>query len=203
MFLRPKIKLEKVTDITIDILKKYFYISRGGKKFSLGGSTYNYILVKLTTKELRPLFDLPHEIVVVFSDYISFEPRSLDAASEVIQKIPSQHRLERGCQILISNDSHIEERLNETMRGENQNLSSIVIPFSYREFLSGEITAETIKERFRKYLFDVDLFATKEPIRNDMFFFGRRDYVRDIVAKCKAGIHCGAFGLRRSGKTSE
>lgn len=59
-----------------------------------------------------------------------------------------------------------------------------------------------IKLRFKKHLFDVDLFYESRPIENDIFFFGRRDYVHDIANKCKRNSHCGVFGLRRSGKTS-
>lgn len=59
-----------------------------------------------------------------------------------------------------------------------------------------------IEERFKKWLFDIDLFSDKNPVREDAFFFGRRDYVNDIVDKYKRGIHSGVFGLRRSGKTS-
>ena len=35
--------------------------------------------------------------------------------------------------------------------------------------LSGDVTADKIKERFRKYLFDADLFSVSKPIHNDVF----------------------------------
>jgi hypothetical protein len=101
---------------------------------------------------------------------------------------------------MISNDSNIEERIAEVLKDSNSN--SLVVPFSYREMLSGKMTPDQIKDRFRKYLFDTDLFSVSKPIHNDVFFFGRRDYARDIADKCKCASLCGVFGLRRSGKTS-
>lgn len=69
--------------------------------------------------------------------------------------------------------------------------------------MSGKMTPDHILDRFRKYLFDADLFTTSQPIVNDVFFFGRRDYALDVATKCKrASYLCGIFGLRRSGKTS-
>ncbi len=140
------------------------------------------------------------EIVVVFSDYVSFEPRCLDVASAVYNEIESKLRLDRGCHIIISHDDRVEEKLVSWLK--DSNVDQIVVPFTYRELLADTVTPEIVKDRFRKYLFDTDLFATAQPIQNDIFFFGRRDYLQDIVSKCKNGIHSGVFGLRRSGKTS-
>ena len=182
-------------------LEKIFYITNAGHKISVGQSEYNYILAK-PTESFKTLFKIEREFVIVFSDYVSFEPRSLDVAAKIIESIPSKLRLEKGIQVLISNDSRIEEKIVGILHSQDQNLDSIVIPFSYRELLYGTVSETGVQDRFRKFLFDVDLFATNSPIENDSFFFGRRDYVRDIVAKCKSSIHCGIFGLRRSGKTS-
>lgn len=143
---------------------------------------------------------MSREIVVVFTDYVHFEPRSLDAASYVYRTIGSQLRLDRGIQVLICHDNTIEEKLSNLLRDNNVN--SIVIPFTYDELLDKHADSNLIKDRFRKYLFDTDLFLTSKPIQNDIFFFGRRDLVHDIVSKCKNNTNCGVFGLRRSGKTS-
>ena len=185
--------------IVNDVLGKTFYVTNGGSCFKMARSTYKYILVK-PTKTFTALFNLSREIVVIFSDYISFEPRSLDAASYAYKLVPAKVRIDKGCHIIIGNDDNIEKQISTLLK--DRNMDSIVVPFSYKELLSGDIGSKQIEERFRKYLFDVDLFATSSPIENDMFFFGRRDYVLDIVSKCKSGSMCGVFGLRRSGKTS-
>ena len=200
--INPKVNLTSYNEDErkiIKVLGKALYVTNGGEQITVGKSVYRYILVK-PTQDFTVMFNMIREVPVIFSDYISFEPRSLDVASEVANLVKAKLRLDRSCQILISNDSNIEVRITELLK--DSNLISIVIPFSYREMLSGDVTADKIKERFRKYLFDADLFSVSKPIHNDVFFFGRRDYARDIADKCKRVSHCGIFGLRRSGKTS-
>lgn len=182
----------------IQKLGKVFYVTNGGNEIKLGQSKYRYCIVK-PTEVFSLNFNLKREIIVVFSDYVAFEPRSLDAAANIMQQIKSKLRIDRGCQILISNDADIENNLTSVLK--DTNLNSIVIPFSYKELIK-QHDDEFIVKRFRKYLFDVDLFSTSMPIENDLFFFGRRDYAFDIANKCKNCTHSGVFGLRRSGKTS-
>ena len=183
----------------IGFLKEVFLVSNSGGIIHLSRSTYKYFLIKPTDYFVRA-FQLNREIVVVFSDYVSFEPRCLDVASAVYQEIESKLRLDRGCHIIISHDDRVEEKLASWLK--DSNVDQIVVPFTYRELLDKAASPDIVKERFRKYLFDTDLFATAQPIQNDIFFFGRRDYLQDIVSKCKNGTHSGIFGLRRSGKTS-
>lgn len=182
----------------INLLKKVFYVTNGGNIVNLGNSNYRYCLVKPTSAFTRT-FNLKRELIVVFSDYVTFEPRSLDAAAAIAERMESKLRVDRGCQVLISSDINIEKRISEVLK--DTNLNSIVIPFSYQELLKID-DLDFIINRFRKYLFDVDLFSSSIPIQEDIFFFGRRDYVYDIANKCKNNVHCGIFGLRRSGKTS-
>lgn len=176
-----------------------FYVTSGGGEFKLGESLYRYCLVK-PTEYYNRMFQLYREIVIIFSDYVSFEPRSLDAAATVYKKVASKLRLDRGLQILICHDDNIEDKLLSLLKDNNVN--QIVVPFTYRELLSNTAHNGLIASRFKKYLFDTDLFAVSAPITNDIFFFGRRDFVHDLVSKCKNNTHCGVFGLRRSGKTS-
>ena len=94
----------------INSLQKVFYITNAGRKFKINDSEYNYVFAK-PTETFRVLFNLRREFVIVFSDFVSFEPRSLDVASKIIDSCPSTFRLDRGIQILISNDSNIEKKI--------------------------------------------------------------------------------------------
>lgn len=184
----------------IQLLSKALYVTNGGRELTVASCRYRYVLIK-PTEDYVVNFNLKREIPVIFSDYEVLEPRSLDVAAHVAKDIPSALRLDRSCQIMVSRDSNVEEKLGELLR--DSNLSSVVIPFSYSEFVSGEMLPARILDRFRKYLFDADLFTTSQPIENDVFFFGRRDYALDIATKCRNSSYlCGVFGLRRSGKTS-
>lgn len=200
--INPNVNLDKFNDDEKNIiiaLGEVLYITNGGKELTVAGSRYRYVLAK-PTRDFTVMFNMTREIPIVFSDYVSFEPRSLDVASVVAKIVQSKLRLDRSCQILISNDSNVEIKMLELLK--DSNLNSIVIPFSYREILSGQTRHGRIIDRFRKYLFDADLFSTSKPIQNDVFFFGRRDFARDIADKCKQASLSGIFGLRRSGKTS-
>lgn len=184
----------------IETLSEALFITNSGKVLTVGNCQYRYALVK-PTEDYAVNFNLQREIPVVFSNYEVLEPRCLDVAAEVAKDIPSSLRLDRSCQIIISRDRHVEETLGDLLR--DSNLSSVVIPFSYEELMSKEMTPDRILDRFRKYLFDADLFTTSQPIDNDVFFFGRRDYALDVATKCRSASYlCGVFGLRRSGKTS-
>lgn len=201
--IHPDVELKKFNSdeqTIIQILAQALYVTNGGKELAMASCHYRYVLVK-PTEDYAVNFNLQREIPVIFSDYEVLEPRSLDVAARVAKEVPSALRLDRSCQIVVSRDNHVEKKLGELLR--DSNLSSVVIPFSYREFVSGRMTPELILNRFRKYLFDADLFTTSQPIVNDVFFFGRRDYALDVATKCKSSSYlCGVFGLRRSGKTS-
>lgn len=200
--IHPSVKLDHFMDDEkkiINTLSRTFYITNGGSIITINKGEYRYCLIK-PTEYFCTNFHLYREIAVVFSDYVSFEPRSLDVASYIYQKIPSQLRLDRGCYLFICHDKDIKNSLSALLKDSNVN--QIIIPFSYDEFVSDIITDAVIKERFKSYLFDTDLFSVLAPIKDDIFFFGRRDYVHDIVSKCKHCEHSGVFGLRRSGKTS-
>lgn len=183
----------------IHLLSKVFYVTSGGEEFRIGDSTYRYCLVK-PTEAFTNIFHISREMVVIFCDYVCFEPRSLDAVAYVYSKIKSKLRLEKGCHIFICHDDLVEDKLTRLLK--DNNVTQIVIPFKYSELLHKGTKASIFEERFRKYLFDRDLFDVSTPIQDEAFFFGRRDYVHDIVSKCKSNTHCGVFGLRRSGKTS-
>ena len=170
-----------------------------GDQITINRSTYRYCFVK-PTDFFQHAFNLSRELVVVFSDYVSFEPRDLDAASNIYESIREKLRLDRGCHILVCHDNDVEHKLVKILKDNNHN--QIVIPFTYAELLSPHANSALIENRFKQYLFDVDLFAEIKPIQDDLFFFGRRDFVHDIVSKCKTGSNSGVFGLRRSGKTS-
>ena len=68
--------------LIIEQLKKELYLTNGGGSIPIGRSDYRYCLVK-PTRDFNLTFNLNREIVVVFADYVSFEPRSLDVAAVV------------------------------------------------------------------------------------------------------------------------
>jgi len=189
----------------VTALSRIFYISYGGRSFKMGiDSKYSYCLLK-PTSFFSEQFNLHREIIMVFSDYDTFEPRSLDATSKVTSFHPDL-RLDRICSVLISKDPQIEEKLKDLLKSNTE--MQVIIPFSYFELLAlsdynknGQFYNLVIK-RFRDYFYERDLFAFFAPLQKDLYFFGRHSYVQELVNKHFSHENAGVFGLRKSGKTS-
>ena len=64
------------------IFGKEWYVTNGGSKISLGKSNYKFFLM-MPTENYKELFNIEQEIVVLFSDYDTFEQRTLDGFERV------------------------------------------------------------------------------------------------------------------------
>ena len=96
--------------------RKYWYVTRVDR-ISIAGSNYNTVLIK-PTNQISMAFNLYREVVVVFSNYKSFEPRSLDAVDGLnIQEL----RLEEICCIIISKDDEVSKKISTYLKS-NQGL---------------------------------------------------------------------------------
>ena len=138
--IHPSIEMEKFNQEEQKIIRalgKALYVTNGGRELTVASCRYRYILVK-PTEDYAVNFNLQREIPVIFSDYKNFEPRSLDVAADVAKIVPARLRLDRSCQIIISSAHDIEEKIGELLR--DSNLSSVVIPFSYEEFMSDKMS---------------------------------------------------------------
>ncbi len=182
----------------LDNLSKFFYITNGGGIINLGAnSTYRYFLIK-PTSIFQEQFNLYKEIIVIFSPFSSFEPRTLDAIDSITSKYQNL-RLDRVCSIIISQDIDIERKLSATLKNDTE--MQIIIPFSYAELMT--ITDHSIiNNRFIKYFYERDLFSFEAPLTKDIYFFGRRDQVQSLLNRNTSNENSGVFGLRRTGKTS-
>lgn len=182
----------------IDLISKDWYITNGGFVIRLNeNSVYRFFLMK-PVNDYNEMFNLEREIVVVFSPYPDFQPRSLDAF-EYVFRYYSNLRLETICCVLISKDNNIEIKLGNVTKGDPE--SRIIIPFTYSDFFS-TTNNYFIKNKFRKHFYERDLFAFESPITKDFFFFGRTDLIQKIVNRHKSNENSGLFGLRKTGKTS-
>lgn len=171
-----------------------WYITRVSK-ISLGGGNYGYALIKPVDSIAR-LFNIYREMLVVFSSYEKFEPRAFD----VIDKLNVQElRLEEICYIIISRDPDIGNAINKILKSNQE--SRVLVPFTYEE-LSSENIDDIFVNRMRHEFFSRDLFGIQDPLKCDLYFFGRRELVHELVGKHENNENCGIFGLRKTGKTS-
>ena len=183
----------------IKTLGDIFYVTNSGQKIVLGSSSeYRYCLVK-PTDFFCEQFNLRREITVIFAEYEHFEPRTFDAISEVYRRNQQHFRIDRICSIIISKDNNIEDEIHHILKNDTE--MQVVIPFRYSELQGGDKT-QLVTKRFRDYFYERDLFAFESPLKKDIYFFGRREYVHELINRHNSGENSGVFGLRRSGKTS-
>lgn len=200
--IHPMVRLEAFSDEEKRIIRtlgKTFYVTNSGDKIVLGAnSVYRYCLIK-PTDFFGEQFNLRREIVVIFSQYEQFEPRTFDAISEVYKKNEQHFRIDRICSVVISKDNAVEDEIHHIVKNDTE--MQVVIPFRYSELQNGE-KKKLITDRFRDYFYERDLFAFESPLKKDIYFFGRREYVHELISRHSSGENSGVFGLRRSGKTS-
>lgn len=183
----------------IKTLGKTFYITNRGANVKLGASScYRYFLIK-PTDHFKEQFNLDREIIVVFSSYDSFEPRTFDAVPAAFKKIDQPLRVDKVCSIIISKDQDVVRRVKDILKNDLE--MQVIIPFTYSELKTGDKTTLII-QRFQEHFYSRDLFAFESPLKKDIYFFGRRAYVHSLMNRHKSGENSGVFGLRRSGKTS-
>ncbi|HTB21477.1 MAG TPA: AAA-like domain-containing protein [bacterium] len=181
----------------ISKMKNEWYVTSSGEHVQMARSEYDFFLVK-PTAAISEMFNLEREIVVVFSPYNKFEPRSLDVFERARQRFEAM-RIETVCYIIISLDPLVETAADNLLKSQPEH--PIVIPFTYDELLNS-YDDYFFRNRFRKHFYTRDLFSFLSPLKKDTYFFGRSELLQEIVNRHRSGEHTGLFGLRKSGKTS-
>jgi len=195
---KKKNRFQPATWEVIEIFSKHWYITEGDASIQISKSYYDTIFLK-PTNEIIEKFNIEREVIVIFSNYQTFEPRSFDALDKV-RAIYQKLRFEEICSIMISNDNNIESRVNDFLKSKQE--SQIIIPFSYKEIRKKGHKGYFIENRFRKYFYTRDLFAYRSALQKDLYFFGRKDIIHTIVNRHISNENTGIFGLRKTGKTS-
>lgn len=201
--INPSTNLSSFSDDEKEIIKKMgreFYVTNGGGEFSILRSKYKYFLIK-PTDLYQELFGLEREIVIVFSNYSDFQPRTLDAISRA-QSIYNEQtqRLEKICAILISSDNNIDSKIKNLLSNDLE--VQTIIPFNYAELLNLKNDPYFFRNKFKNYFFTRDLFAFEGPLRHESYFFGRKDTIETLISRHSDSQNSGIFGLRKTGKTS-
>jgi hypothetical protein len=179
-------------------LAKEQYITNPGNALYLSqNSVYKYFLFKPVTY-FAEMFNFDREMLVLFSGYTNFEPRTLDAIDIALKKYPLL-RVEPICAVLVSKDEKVEKKVNELVTNNPE--TRTIIPFTYQELLEYK-DQYFLRNKFKSFLFSRNLFDFTGPLTKDLYFYGRNELLNDILSKHKSGENAGLFGLRRTGKTS-
>lgn len=182
----------------INKLKNEWYVTSSTYPIAVGRSSNYRALLMKATDLYGEMFNLDREIIVLFSNYPTFEMRTLDAY-ETAAKRWQTLRADNVCRFLISNDEKILQTVDDYLKNEPE--LPLIVPFSYSELLKFT-DPFFIRNRMRKYFFTRDLFAFENPLQKDLYFFGRNQIVQELLNRHRSGENSALFGLRRSGKTS-
>ncbi len=196
--IKPNLDLGKLQPVELRIVnylsEQYWYVTRI-EQLSFSGSQIRVALIK-PVDYITHSFNLLREVIVVFSSYNTFEPRALEA----IEKLDIQNiRTEEICSIVVSRDDSVAEKVATFLKSNQE--SRVIVPFTYSE-LSSANDQNFFLNRLRDEFYSRDLFDIQNPLRRDLFFFGRKEFVSSLVNKHLAGENVGLFGLRKTGKTS-
>ncbi|NJL12911.1 MAG: hypothetical protein HC913_07895, partial [Microscillaceae bacterium] len=119
-------------DIIAYLATRDWYVTRTEYVKITEASRYKVILMK-PSDWIKNAFNINREIVVAFSSYRTFEPRSIDAIDYLdVQEL----RLEEICSIIISKDDDIEAKLNSILKNNEE--ARVIVPFSYSEILGNK-----------------------------------------------------------------
>lgn len=176
------------------LAKKYWYVTRIEQK-NYNKSSYSIAFLK-PVDYITQNFNLIREVVLIMSSYQSFEARTLDVLDDLNVQLL---RLEEICCFVASKDVNIENVLNNFLKSNAE--SRVVVPFTYEEILSSN-DDEFLINRMRACFYSRDLFGIQDPLKKELYFFGRRDLIQELANKHKNNENAGIFGLRKTGKTS-
>jgi hypothetical protein len=173
-----------------------FYVTRSFSCVNIGNSKYYAVLAR-PSDEFSVYINTDREIVILFSEYDSFEIRTLEAYAVFYEQLESA-RIDRSLRFLVSSDDRIEAIIRHYL---DQNPEyPIIIPVTLNHLVHGG--KHSLLEAVRRNYLLRDLFGYQNPLREETFFFGRQLIVNSVLDLSKSGQNSSLFGLRKSGKTS-
>jgi hypothetical protein len=170
------------------------------------GTRRNIFNTELSVYILKPesyiieSYGVSNEIMLVYSKYSNVEPRTIQAADNILQEYPFKNRVDILSYFLITEDENIHTWLSEYFLDRQE--SRIIIPFSVKELIENRGNSWYIRNRLNQYFFDRDLFGYTLPLTDDTYFFGRHKLIANYVDSINRNENRGVFGLRKTGKTS-
>lgn len=140
------------------------------------------------------------ELLLVYSPFDQMQARVVQAAESIVNSNPVNVRLERLNYFLISDDTKIEDWINDYLSERPE--SRIIVPFYSQDLIKHKNNNYYIRDIINRYLYGRDLFDYSLPLKNDLYFFGRKDLISDLRNAILKTQNRGLFGLRKTGKTS-
>ena len=145
-------------------------------------------------------FGFEAEILALYSDYESLEPRTMQALTRFLSDEPARGRVDTMVAFLISEANSPVSWVQQYMTAHPD--SMLIAAFEAPALRAGRSDSWVVRSRLSEQLYQRDLFDHRLPLRSDSFFFGREDLIYDFYTALRRSENRGLFGLRKTGKTS-
>lgn len=174
-----------------------FDVTWGATNKAFGTTVSTYFL--RPEHHTREAFGFEREVLLVYSPYRSLEARVSQLVEQFLTELPARGRVETLAYVLVSDDPAVRERVSEMLVSSVE--ARTIVPFT-RDELHARTDPWLVRNRISETLFSRDLFDISQALVEDTYYFGRKNFVTDLIDRFKRGHNTGLFGLRKSGKTS-
>ena len=183
--------------LLLNTFKKDFDVT-WAKTMESHGAQYVAALLK-PSKHITNGFGLENELLLIYHQYSTVQPRVLQIADKLLSEVPSRQRAEPLAFVLVT-AAHDAKAEVQRLLANSQN-PRVIVPFTESECKETQ-DQYFVRNRLSEFFYSRDLFDMSRPLASDAYFFGRHALVLSIRDLLKSGENVGLFGLRRTGKTS-
>ncbi|MDP3603225.1 MAG: hypothetical protein Q8R85_18845 [Bosea sp. (in: a-proteobacteria)] len=174
-----------------------FNISWAAKRKAFGTLTSVYILTP--ERFMSETFGFDLGVALFIFDYDTTQPRQFQAIDLILQEKPLLGRVDPSIYFIVHSDKDgnawIRDYISVTMPSRHP----IAI---YASDLLKTKDDWSLRNKIAESTYIRDIFDSKLPLIDDMYFFGRDSIVKESIDSIRKIQNIGMFGLRKTGKTS-
>lgn len=149
---------------------------------------------------ISELFGFESEIAFIINKYDTVQPRTLQAAEQILRDSPARGRVDPAIYLIYSRDSNSKQNIQNQLALNDH--SRIPVVFCEQNIIEALRDSWKIRNIIIEQIYSKNLFDSKLPVENDLFFFGREILITDYLHALRQSQNRGLFGLRKTGKTS-
>ena len=151
-------------------------------------------------ENIQEAFGFEQELMLVYAPYPTLEPRSIQAAEQLLQEEPARGRVERLTYLIVSDMPDTAEWIKNYVSANQE--TRLIAAFASQDLRAKSTDGWYVRNELGKQFYGRDLFDFRLPLEHDTYFFGRDAEVLAYRDAIRRGENRGLFGLRKTGKTS-
>lgn len=170
-----------------------FNVSWGTRRKYFGTSASIYILTP--EKFMSETFGFDLGIALFIVDYDTTQPRQFQAIEKFMQEHPLVGRVDPSVYFLVHSDVNGNDWIS--------NYISVTVPSRHpiAVFAADLLKSKddwSLRNTIARSIYIRDIFDSKLPLVDDMYFFGRDEIVKELIDNVRRVQNVGVFGLRKT-----